>query len=213
MHSTAGPSSSTWTWALSRAKPWTCSRRGIGLPVAFRVEAHGPGPFVRADPAALEQVIVNLLDNAVKDRDTVREVTVRIGTRDAHAVVEVADLGIGIAPAEQARIFERFYRGSEASHPRQSTHAASSGPAAATASRPSAAGLSAASASSSAGSSPRRCLRPRHPGPRPAGVASASACRSCASCRRARRPRGRAQHARCRLDIPRYAAPRARARA
>ena len=125
-----------------------------GPPVAFRVEARGPGPYVRADPAALEQVIVNLLDNAVKYSDTVREVTVRIGSRDAHAVVEVADRGIGIAPAEQARIFERFYRGSEASHPRPAIHAASSGPAAATASRPSAAGLPAASTSSSAGSSP-----------------------------------------------------------
>ena len=37
-----------------------------GQPGTFEVVLHGPGPFVRADPAALEQVVANLLDNAVK---------------------------------------------------------------------------------------------------------------------------------------------------
>jgi len=89
-----------------------------GPPVAFHVDLHGPGPIVRADPAALEQVVVNLLDNAVKYSDTLRDITVRIRAHGTHAVVEVADRGVGIAPGDQARIFERFYRGAEASRRR-----------------------------------------------------------------------------------------------
>lgn len=89
-----------------------------GPPGALRVESPDEGPFVLADPAAIEQVIVNLLDNAVKYSDEVRDITVRIGTDHSRAVVEVADRGVGIPAAEQARIFERFYRGSAASHRR-----------------------------------------------------------------------------------------------
>jgi two-component system phosphate regulon sensor histidine kinase PhoR len=86
-----------------------------GPPVTFHVDADGPGPVVRADPAALEQVLVNLLDNAVKYSDGVRDVTVRVREAGDHAVLEVSDRGVGIAPADQARIFERFYRGSASS--------------------------------------------------------------------------------------------------
>jgi signal transduction histidine kinase len=89
-----------------------------GPPTAFQVTCDPPGPFVRADPAALEQVLVNLLDNAVKYSDTRREITLRIHAGDREAVVEVTDRGVGIARADQPRIFERFYRGSGASQRR-----------------------------------------------------------------------------------------------
>jgi signal transduction histidine kinase len=89
-----------------------------GPPVSFRVDQQGPGPFVRADPAALEQVIVNLLDNAVKYSDQHRDVSVGIRAKGNDAWVEVCDRGVGIAPQDQARIFERFYRGAEASRRR-----------------------------------------------------------------------------------------------
>ena len=86
--------------------------------------------------------------------DTVREVTVRVRVRDTQAVVEVSDRGVGIAPAEQARIFERFYRGSEAVHVRPSASAAVGPTAAGGSTAPSAADLaSAQSAASAAGSS------------------------------------------------------------
>ena len=99
--------------ALARETVEAFAQGLSGPPVAFNVEVREPGPFVRADPAALEQVVVNLLDNAVKYSDATREVTVRVRARDSQAVVEVADRGVGIAPADQARIFERFYRASE----------------------------------------------------------------------------------------------------
>ena len=52
--------------ALTRETVEAFAQGLSGPPVAFNVEVGGPGPFVRADSAALEQVIVNLLDNAVK---------------------------------------------------------------------------------------------------------------------------------------------------
>jgi signal transduction histidine kinase len=76
----------------------------------FDVVLSRPGPFVKADPAALEQVIANLLDNAVKYSSPDQPVTVTVRTERLTAVVEVTDRGVGIAPAEHARIFERFYR-------------------------------------------------------------------------------------------------------
>jgi two-component system, OmpR family, phosphate regulon sensor histidine kinase PhoR len=80
----------------------------------IRVEDGGNACVVRADPVALEQALVNLLDNAVKYSDQSREVTVRVRCTASDAAVEIEDHGIGIASAEHGRIFERFYRGSSA---------------------------------------------------------------------------------------------------
>jgi signal transduction histidine kinase len=84
--------------------------------VTFHVQQSGSGPHVLADPAALEQVVANLLDNAVKYSGACQPVTVTVGSDGRTATVAVADRGEGIARAEQARIFERFYRGQGASH-------------------------------------------------------------------------------------------------
>jgi signal transduction histidine kinase len=73
--------------------------------------------FVRADPAALEQVLANLLDNAVKYSADNKAVAVRVGAATGFAVVEVIDRGVGIAPRDQKRIFERFYRPSGTQRP------------------------------------------------------------------------------------------------
>ena len=77
---------------------------------AFDVRVDGPSPIVRADPAALEQVLVNLLDNAVKYSGAEREIALRVRTEGGRAIVDIIDRGVGIAPREQKRIFERFYR-------------------------------------------------------------------------------------------------------
>ena len=76
----------------------------------FEVVLSRPGPFVQADPAALEQVVANLLDNAVKYSNPDQPVTVTVRAERLAAVVEITDRGVGIAAAEHARIFERFYR-------------------------------------------------------------------------------------------------------
>jgi signal transduction histidine kinase len=77
---------------------------------AFDVRVDGPSPLVRADPAALEQVLINLLDNAVKYSGAERDIAVRVYTNRGSAIVDIIDRGMGIAPREQKRIFERFYR-------------------------------------------------------------------------------------------------------
>ena len=82
----------------------------------FTVDITGPGPYVHVDPAAIEQALANLLDNAVKYSDTIKEITVRIGSDRHLAVVEIADRGVGVAAADQGRIFDRFYRASSALH-------------------------------------------------------------------------------------------------
>ncbi|HUE84462.1 MAG TPA: HAMP domain-containing sensor histidine kinase [Vicinamibacterales bacterium] len=81
---------------------------------AFRCEVqHGAGgPYVRADPAALEQVLANLLDNAVKYSSPDSVVSVRVHANRTRAVLEVSDQGVGITPADQKHMFDRFYRGS-----------------------------------------------------------------------------------------------------
>jgi signal transduction histidine kinase len=85
---------------------------------SFDVQDQGaPAMFVRADPAALEQVLANLLDNAVKYSADNKAITVRVSSAQGFAVVEVIDHGVGIAPREHKRIFERFYRPSGTERP------------------------------------------------------------------------------------------------
>ena len=70
--------------------------------------------LLRADRFKLEQVFINLLDNAVKytDKGEVEVVLRRSGDsprRDSPLVIEVRDTGPGIAPEHLPRLFERFY--------------------------------------------------------------------------------------------------------
>lgn len=67
-------------------------------------------PEVRADRAALTQVFVNLLDNAMKYSGSCRRVRVDLRRRGGEVAVAVVDGGIGIAPDDQGRIFDEFYR-------------------------------------------------------------------------------------------------------
>lgn len=59
-----------------------------------------------------ERVLNNLLSNAVKYSPAGGEIVVRVRTDGDEAVLEVTDPGIGIPPADLARIFVRFSRGS-----------------------------------------------------------------------------------------------------
>ncbi len=64
-----------------------------------------------ADPARLRQVMVNLVDNALRHSPAGGRVAV-LAARDASGLrIEVTDQGPGIAPAERERVFERFTRG------------------------------------------------------------------------------------------------------
>jgi signal transduction histidine kinase len=65
---------------------------------------------VNADPDGLVQAITNLVTNAVKYSGRCREISITVSDADGQARLQVVDGGIGIEPAEQRRIFERFYR-------------------------------------------------------------------------------------------------------
>jgi PAS domain S-box-containing protein len=67
-------------------------------------------PPVAADAGQLRQVLSNLLDNAIKYSPDGGRVTVALAAHDHHIRFAVADTGLGIPAAEQARIFEKFYR-------------------------------------------------------------------------------------------------------
>jgi len=67
-------------------------------------------PAVRADAAALSQCLLNLFDNAIKYSRDRREVRLSAGVREDFVAISVSDRGIGIPPADQKRIFEKFVR-------------------------------------------------------------------------------------------------------
>ena len=83
--------------------------------VGLRLEI-GPGiPPAQADSDRLEQVLVNLLDNAIKYSQPGGTVTVSVeGPREGALLVRVHDQGIGIPAEELDRIGERFYRADRA---------------------------------------------------------------------------------------------------
>ena len=71
----------------------------------------GPGtPEVLGDEARLRQVLGNLVANALQHTPETARITVRVGTADDDAVLEVADEGPGMTQEDAQRVFERFYR-------------------------------------------------------------------------------------------------------
>src|SRR6185437_7516332 len=66
--------------------------------------------WVNADSDKLKQVFLNLSNNAIKATQGGGKVTVTLRTSNNQGIVRVIDTGIGIAPADQQRIFDRFYR-------------------------------------------------------------------------------------------------------
>jgi len=86
------------------------SRRIGGQQANF--ESHWDKLTIYSDERLLEQVIINLLDNAFKYTPAAGSILFRLDEEDAHLVITVSDTGIGIPEDEQARLFEPFTRGS-----------------------------------------------------------------------------------------------------
>ena len=76
----------------------------------FLIDFPDDFPIVDADPHRIEQVLRNLLDNAVKYSPQGGLVVVRGEVRGDEVVVSVADQGRGIAPQHLNRLFEKFFR-------------------------------------------------------------------------------------------------------
>jgi signal transduction histidine kinase len=69
--------------------------------------------FAKMDPSAIAQALLNLLSNAEKYSKEQKEVSVSVKTDRDEVRIAVRDRGIGISQADQARIFEKFYRASD----------------------------------------------------------------------------------------------------
>src|SRR6185436_8748148 len=65
---------------------------------------------VQADADGLRQVLVNLVENAIKYSPGGGRVELEIASEDGHARFAVRDRGLGIPPSEHERIFEKFFR-------------------------------------------------------------------------------------------------------
>jgi signal transduction histidine kinase len=67
-------------------------------------------PFVNADIALIERVLENLIENAVHNTPRGGSVRLALEARQENVAVLISDTGPGIPPAEQERIFNRFYQ-------------------------------------------------------------------------------------------------------
>lgn len=90
-------------------------RLTLSLPGAADPESAGPRgpdrePCLNCDGLAIQQALINLIDNAVKHSPPGCGVTVGLEEGADACVLWVEDQGPGIPPGEQAKIFERFYR-------------------------------------------------------------------------------------------------------
>ena len=74
------------------------------------IHLEGSSAYISAIPQLLGAILFNLADNAVKYNKPGGCVTIRIEDRASEALLTVSDTGIGIAPENQQRVFERFYR-------------------------------------------------------------------------------------------------------
>ncbi len=67
-------------------------------------------PPVLIDREAMTQAISNLLDNAIKYSGTVKRLSITAKTVGSDLSIVIADYGVGIPRADQAKVFEKFYR-------------------------------------------------------------------------------------------------------
>jgi two-component system phosphate regulon sensor histidine kinase PhoR len=99
-----------------------CDPREIARAVIDAARAHLPDgvqlelsaedelPAVAADSGQLRQVLSNLIENAIKYSPDGGTIAVALEPGDRHVRFAITDAGLGIPPAEQQRIFQKFYR-------------------------------------------------------------------------------------------------------
>ena len=74
------------------------------------IAVHGDHAAIHGPMQILDEVVYNLVDNGIKYNKKGGMVSVTVSEDDKHITLTVQDTGIGISPADQQRVFERFYR-------------------------------------------------------------------------------------------------------
>ncbi len=87
----------------------TCQSSARDRQIEVRLECP-PELYVQVNPLLFEQVLVNLMDNAIKYSETEHQVNVVAAAVAGEVTISVSDQGCGIADEHLSRIFERFYR-------------------------------------------------------------------------------------------------------
>ncbi len=95
---------------LLLAQSCTAKLRDAAEKQDVTVAVRGESAVVLGDRTLLEEMMVNLIDNAVKYNRRGGRVTIDVGMRDKRPCFSVEDTGVGIPEEHQARVFERFYR-------------------------------------------------------------------------------------------------------
>lgn len=83
-----------------------CKKKSI----SFHLILTGKSLFVTADMSKIQQVVYNLIDNAIKFSHDASEITVETTEKNEKVFISVKDTGIGISKDSQSKIFERFYK-------------------------------------------------------------------------------------------------------
>ena len=89
-----------------RTMEYPLSQQGFHLHLTLEPDL----PAIHADRDAVEQAVLNLLSNALKFSGEARDIDLRLFRDQNEIVIRVTDRGLGIAPEQQSRIFEKFYR-------------------------------------------------------------------------------------------------------
>ncbi|HTQ04658.1 MAG TPA: ATP-binding protein, partial [Polyangiaceae bacterium] len=80
-------------------------RRHVDVSLPFEL------PLVDADAVLLEQLVVNVVENALRYAGAETPIEIAARARDGNVELTIADHGRGVAPGDEARLFEKFYRG------------------------------------------------------------------------------------------------------
>jgi signal transduction histidine kinase len=84
--------------------------QAVNKQITLDVELEEEMEQVEVDATLIRQAIANLVDNALKYTSANGSVTIHAEQKDDFQIVQVKDNGLGIAPTDQARLFEKFYR-------------------------------------------------------------------------------------------------------